>query len=488
MVWPERIFHVQTCTQQNDCYGAGLAPLRISPFAFYPFRMLIVDAAQLPAQDFVSLVSGSSCAEIRKQPHVMGQSGRSACLESLQQRGTEHIKLFFENDSKKFLEILYLKVSLLEQMVRTVFAAQKDLKHSEFRLLIDQFWVEFPDSQGLLPLFWNFRVKPVALGIFPSEDIPFVQVPKSFSQYSLSLLLFNTLLVNGEQSVVDVQQALAKLFNSESKNAHAGEPDFLCSNRDECRVFKPGNIFWVPLDEQFPDFWLDLWQKALGLGWTLLQASLQREKFSENLFITDITELAENIKERLFTSDNEPVQVKKADDTEILKILLAIQEKWQTNMETVRGDVALDSEPEMKATLEPEPAPDSEEVSSIPEGGQPSPPEEDLEKTVMLSGAQLAALMASDDAKDQKGQIDSSAGRINASDVSVAEDLEKTVIMNVDDVEALRSGTQASVADPEQQKSGPPQSKSLVDDDLSETVIISLEELEKLTKGKNGNK
>lgn len=481
-------FPCQTCKEQNDCYGSDLFPSRISPFAFYPFRMLIADAAQLPAQDFISMISGASCAEIRTQPHMIGQAGRSACLASFQQRGTERLQLFFENDSKKFLETLYVKIALLEQIVGAVFAAQKNLKHPELRLSIDQFWVDFPRTEGLLPLYWNFRVKPVALGIFPSEETPFVHVPESFSRYFLALLWFNTLLVNREQSVIDVQQALAMLFERESKNALTGEPDFLFSKRDDRRVFDPGNIFWYPLEEQLPASWLDLWKKVLGLGWSLLQASFQREKFSESLFVADVTQLAENIKENLFSSRSEPVQVESAADTKILKILLAIQEKWQTKNDVVQEDIASEPELEIASKIEPEFGPDPEKIGCLPEKEQPPPLAEDLEKTVILSGAQLAAMMGSIDKKDVNNLIDASVGRKSGSDVSAAEDLEKTVIMNVNDLEEMRSDAHSSSANPGLRQSAPPQSKNGVDDELSETVIISLEQLEKLTKGKNGNK
>ncbi len=197
------------CPELDDCYGAARAFSRIHSVAFYPFRMLITDGAQLPALDFMHMLAGASYAAIKKQPPNVKEPKESTCVESIKQQMPTGIQLFFANDPRRFLEIAYLKIAFLEQITTAVFKAQKHLKHPDLRLSMDQFWVELPAEEGVLPFFWNFNVKPLALGIFPAEDVASLRVPESLGIYSLALMWFETLLVNGEQSAADVHKALA---------------------------------------------------------------------------------------------------------------------------------------------------------------------------------------------------------------------------------------------------------------------------------------
>lgn len=475
-------FPCQTCEEQNDCYNSELVNSRIHPFAFYPFRMLTTDAAQLPAQDFVSMLSGAPYTEIIKQPHLLKEPGQSVFGDRLLQQGMQGIQLFFKDATRSFLEILYLKIALLEQVAQTVFVSQAHLKHPDLRFSIDQFWIDFPNYQGLLPYFWNFKVKPVALGIFPSKEISFVGVPKSLSLYSLALLWFNTLLVNKEQSAVDVQRALAILLDNES--GFESETDFLVSSMSENRVFGPENIFWHPAAKQMPHLWLDLWQKALGLGWSLLQASFQSTDFTDSLFAGEVSHLAGDVKKALFASEgisesskeDVSVEVRDTADSEILQILLALQQKWQHDTLSVNEDVVSELELE------------EEETDPVPEQAEPFPFEEDLEKTVMLSPDQLADMMEKGDKQEQGEEVKEEAGQTTeSSKVEAEEDLEKTVIINLNDLDSVLSDAKSSIAGSEQQNATP-QIEDVTNEDLSETVIISLEELEKLKKGKNGHK
>ena len=477
-------FPCQTCKEQGNCYSSELAFQRIKVFAFYPFRLLITDAAQLPAQDFISMLAGASCTEMKKQPYIVREPGRLACLESFRQQGTEGIELFFENDTRRFLEILYLKIAFLEQIARTAFVARKHLKHPDLRLTMDQFWVDFPNVQGLLPSFWNFKVKSIALGVFPSDDISFIKVPESLGLYSLALLWFNTLLVNREQSVGDVQHALATLLNKE--NDFESAPEFFSSSTSGCGAFGPENVFWHPVENQLPPFWLDLWEKVLGLGWSLLQASFGSTHFSDILFAGEVSKLAGEVKKTLFASRDESVVVQEKDDYDfdILQILLSIKEKWKEDTVVVKEEVADEEVADDEVAVELEP--DVETTGSTPENTEPASLESDLEKTVILSVEQLDALKEKGDQQDPEDVGKEISGTTGGGDFEAGEDLEKTVIMNLNDLGSMLpdNGSTAAL----EQQDDTPQPQKNADDDLSETVIISLEEVEKLKKGKNGNK
>ncbi len=462
-------FPCSTCSKQKECYGLQ-ASARIRPFAFYPFRMLITDAGQLPAEDFLAIVSGASWAEIKHLPPVVSPQQRIADKEG--------IKLFFDGDARSFVEIFFLKIALLEQITRTALAAGKNLQHVDLRLSMDQFWVNFPDYTGLLPYFWNFQVRPIALGIFPPEDTSFVRVPNSIGLHSLAFIWLNALLVNKKQSTAEVQHALAHLLGD---NNQQDEADFLSQTTNERTVFHPKNIFWIPEERQIDQSWLALWDKALRLGWSLLQSSFHPAQFSEDLILDEITSLAGELKTMLFAAQHEPerqgepVAATNEDDAAILQILRAIQKKWQDEVSAAKEEA-----------VEKEPEPVKEEIEVAAEQTEYLPPEEELEKTVILSAEQLAVMMGQEDQPDQDTMSAETSEQTAADDSGDEMELDKTVIMNVNDLASLLPENNVPAAVPEQ--SPLPEPQSAAPEQLSETVIINLEELEKLKKLKNGNK
>jgi hypothetical protein len=96
-------------------------------------------------------------------------------------------------------------------------------------------------------------------------------------------------------------------------------------------------------------------------------------------------------------------------------------------------------------------------------------------------------MMKTEDQSDEQAGAEKGREQKTMVDFSAKEDLEKTVIINVHDLNSMLSGEKASGMASEQADAAS-QSKNVTDGDISETVIISLEELEKLRKGKNGDK
>jgi hypothetical protein len=479
----------RTCPEFDDCYGAARVFSRIHSVAFYPFRMLITDGAQLPALDFMHMLAGASYAAIKKHPPNVREPKESTCVKNIEQQIPTGIQLFFANDPRRFLEISYLKIAFLEQITTAVFKAQKHLKHPDLRLSMEQFWVELPAEKGVLPFFWNFNVKPLALGIFPAEDVASIRVPESLGLYSLALMWFETLLVNGEQSAADVHKALAVLLDEEESSS--ARPDFFPDSMADGRVFGPGNVFWQPTPQDLPGMWLELWRQALGLGWSLLQASFQAPHFREDAFVDSLRRLAGDVKKTLFApepamerrTEDALVDGRKDVDSAILHILVALQEKWQNEgQEDTRNDTAAEPEEvavEIESVVEKTANPN--EKTALVFG------EEDLEKTVILSADQLAAMIKKEERPDQKAEAGYRHDQKTEEDLSADEDLEKTVIINLHDLGSILSGEKDSdVAS--RQSNAVSQPKNIADDDICKTVIISLEELEKLRKGKNGPK
>ncbi len=485
------------CKDRRACFETEkLASSRIIPFAFYPFRMVSSDVGQLQGQDFLSLISGASCREMKSAMGAAGEPGRAACIDTFRERGTDRLSFFFGDEARNFLEILYLKIAFLAQISRISLPVLKHLQHADLRLTINQFWINFSDYDGLLPFYWNFTVKPLALGIAPPEKTSFVRLPEALGFYSLGLLWFNSLLVNSEQSASDVNHALALLIE---ENSLENEPDFLALfSRDDFRVFRPENILWHSDKKKISPIRPDLWQKALSLGWFLLHSSFHAGTgFSSSSFQQEIADLAAEVKNSLFAAPQEeavrtvkPAVMKEVqereEDAEIRKILVHIQEKWQADARFV--------EEELESIEE-------KTVTGGKEMGE-APPEEDLEKTVILSADQLASMMEKEDfptgpsVTSETEQDESSAESLERPTETTAEDeaeLEKTVIMNLHEITSALSEQQVVPGPPVESSTGPAAEKieeakvtDFAEDELSETVMINSQQLKKLRKVKNG--
>ena len=457
------------------------------------------EAGQLQGQDFISLISGASCREMKSAMGAAGEPGRAACIDAFRERGADRLSFFFTDEARNFLEILYLKIAFLAQISRVSLSVLKHLQHADLRLTIDQFWVNFSDYDGLLPFYWNFKVKPLTLGIAPPEKTSFVRLPEALGLYSLGLLWFNSLLVNSEQSASDVNHALSLLIE---ENSLENEPDFLALfSKDEFRVFGPENIFRHPAEKNISPARPDLWQKALGLGWFLLRSSFHAGVgFSSSSFQQEIDDLAAEVKNSLFAAPQEeavptvkPAVVKgvqeREEDAAIRKILVYIQEKWQADAQFVEEEQESVEEKTVTGGKEMEEA----------------PPEEDLEKTVILSAEQLASMMVNEDSLSTPPKIpeteqdESSAESLERPTETLAEDeaeLDKTVIMNLQDISSALSGQQVVPEPPVESSTGPAAEKieeteeaqvaDFDEDELSETVMINPQQLKKLRKVKNG--
>ena len=493
------VFPCMRCKDHRACFETEkLACSRITSFAFYPFRMVLSDGGQLQGQDFLSLISGASCQEMKSAMGAAGEPGRAACIDAFRERGADRLLFFFPDEERNFLEILYLKLALLAEISRVSLSTLKHTQHADLRLTIDQFWINFSDYDGLLPFYWNFKVKPLALGIALPEKTSFVRLPEALGLYSLGLLWFNSLLVNSTQSVSDVNHALALLIE---ENSLENELDFFALfSKDDFRVFDPENIFRHPDEKKISPARSDLWQKALSLGWFLLHSSFHaKADFSSSSFQQEVAVLAAEVKSSLFAAPQEaartvkPAVMKAAQereqDEEIRKILVHVQEKWQADARFVEEE------------------PESAEEKTVTNGKEMGevPPEEDLEKTVILSAEQIAAMMGNKDlpvapsVTPETEQGESSAESREKSTKTIAKDeadLEKTVIMDLNEITLPLSGQQVVPKPPVESYTEPAAEKTeetveaqvtdFKEDELSETVIINHEQLKKLRKIYNG--
>jgi hypothetical protein len=353
------------CPHHADCYEPGnLASARIAVLSFYPFYMLAFEAMSLCASDFLALVSGASFDDLAAFLKVNGQPGRLDLVQGFGERGTVGVPFLFEREQRWFLEVLYLKLSFLGEVLRILAEGSDILRHPEMAPAMERLWVKIADQGGLLPYLWNFRVQLMDVGSGTPGILLFPDPPGSFGLHVLGLTWLEALLTNRRQGSGRVHDAL-----KQAMEACPLEDDRFVDRNFRGRknpAFVPENIFWEPDGKKVDDAWDVLWEKALRLGWDLLTASCGRgPAWSAESFQGKLESLRREVYDALFpkslaavrpagpTGGQERAEPPKASwpstdvDKAIRGILQRIHAAWKRAAEGQRQE----SEEELEKTM-----------------------------------------------------------------------------------------------------------------------------------------
>lgn len=320
------------CPLQRECYGPQAAALsRIAPLAFYPFHLLICEAMSLNAIDFLALLSGAARDEVESALETRGEYGRARCVRVLR-KAEETAPFFFAEGEERFLEVLYLKLSLIGELTRAVLG-NGGSAGGVLGCSLDQAWVYLPLQRGLLPLYWNFHAASFDLSAWMYGDPTLLPKQGSLQRYSLGLTWYYALLANSGQDMRVIHRALGELlrrFQGDTRFSFEEEAAGLSTT-----VFSPANIFWKAdggtIGEKARLFWL----RALELGWSLIRSGVEgNPAIAPRVFLESVEALRNDIKGALFSRQPAVAPGVAADlGTErrsMHVILKGIAERWRS--------------------------------------------------------------------------------------------------------------------------------------------------------------
>jgi hypothetical protein len=218
-------------------------------------------------------------------------------------------------------------------------------RRPDFGFPIDQVWIELSAVGGLLPSFWNFRAGPFAL-LVHQREVP--QAPPAYGLHLLGLGWMAVLLANGGQDISQVYRTLSE---------EMAAPSAASSPLSAAGTFAPENIFWNSGTRIVRDEYRPFWEKALGLGWSLLRAAIGSEpRWSKETFLAQVDELRREVRTGLFQARGVPAE----DTNEALhQILVGISRRWLPVLERAAEAPAKTvpkAEPDKRKAMEEIPA------------------------------------------------------------------------------------------------------------------------------------
>jgi hypothetical protein len=419
-------FPCHGCIARGECFGSGQsmrALERIVPFSFYPFYMFVFDAMTVNALQFSSMLSGATREQVKLNLRAEQAQGQAGWLKMSD--GQEGKGFLFRDDPRFFAEVLYLKLSLLSELIRVV-PDDEFPSETGFKSSLDRIWVKVSEQNSLLPAFWTFTVHP--LDIFRSfpGSLTAHKLIKRANPYYLAVIWFSVLAVNERRSVADVSREIKESIINDALSS--GLPaDRVDGQTDLPCAFLPSDIFWNQSEDPgviIRESYLEVWERTMDLGRSLLAAAMQEDRsWSTELFLKEVDAFRAEIYEELFApalTVYQHVGAGRADDGLVRHILDGNVARWRLGTEQ-----------------EPQAAP--------PEGAPPS-----LDESIDEEEESLETIIVG---PTRPGTI------TNPAAAPVADDLEETVIISA-------SGAKDMVASSNRDK-------GLGSEILEETVIIS---------------
>lgn len=413
------------CPEHAQCHvTGGKALTRISIFSFYPFYMLVFDAAVIKAVDFIPMLSGARIEDLPRLADTV--SGAALEAERISHGGAG---FFFENEPRFFLEVLYLKLSFIEKFVTILNQKIDDDIRSIVNLSPHSIWLTPGSRESMLPFFWGFDLSIIDLLSNRHQDGGDLFPAGNRHIDFLAVLWFYTFLVNRIQGYEEVFDGLRLLSKNSSMTECFSDYIGLVQTYPFMAV---ENIFWIPEKDRVPDQWQPLWLQTLAMGARFLQPHSRELKTEMNRLLEELEELTQTVKTRLFAVRDVqeaprtvpgPGATSSVDLSEIdarnqgiRSLLQQIRDKWQA-----------EKEPAEKRADSPDPDRRQEDVfetivlsssgRKTPENvSEPGSDFDEMEKTVVMTPGPIAG--SKKQAKQDPGFFDEN------------DDLDKTVVIS----------------------------------------------------------
>ena len=321
-----------TCSFRAECADSGSDFIfKIIPLFFFPTGLLIIERPTLAATQFLPLLSGMNQTQwIQQKENEKGHSRESA-LPRLS--GGREDGFYFRNKPQFFLEILYLKLSFLGEVVSKLRTDFSNILYFRDLCSIERIWVDVTELANLLPTYWTFNLSFIDIFIPKYKSVLSHRNISEGASINLGVLWFEALLVNERLDKRSVISILESLFSGGTEKIELGQ---VVTSHE---LFHPENIFWDQHQEKIPFNALKLWERVLILGASLLQTpdQFQSHEAFDTLY-SEIHNVSVEIRESLFnggiSADSAQASALRPENKEeIVRVLALIKAELQAELE-----------------------------------------------------------------------------------------------------------------------------------------------------------
>ena len=377
-VTPEKVageaFPCVGCALHEECYGLHQnARLRIAPFAFYPYYLMMYDDFSLHSQDFLRLISGAGIDEVAASLNPVRHAGRIDLLTGLGHGGLVEMPCYPWRDERSFPDLLWRKLIFLGKVVRRLVRSAPPGE----RLCGENIWIRLVPGEGGAASLRHFEVE-VLENVTPSSP----EVSGSGIAAAVGLVWLQTLLVNRATDEGAVAAAVTRYLAQDR-----GGGDSTGTPLDVSALGAPENIFWHPEGGEVRQEYVPLWERALAIGVRLLEGGALDRCSAEldNLMAEISGEGSEYVpgrpSEPQVSPPLPPSVAAKAEQT-VLRVLSKLIEECRREMATPEQAPPAEIDDEEVATVILAPLP-REKRRPVPEG------DEAVTETVVLKAPSI---------------------------------------------------------------------------------------------------
>ncbi len=299
------------CNEAGSCFGEKKKVFyHLQPLAFYPFFLFVFKAPEMEAYRYLEMISGK---------------------KSSQNISSNRTDFFFsETDKQWFYEVLFLKLSLLQQVLRDLNANRTEYPCLGTNL-IEKLWIHIPALPGQLPNAWAYS--PVFVGLL--GDGRLLQMPRPSANHLLmdfAILWFHVLCTNKNNNIGVVNEALEEII---AFVENGNQLPFHKVSDKVRQILAPQALIWHPVKFVVDEQAQQLWQHAMDIGIKMIERSLSGLITTDlEDFSNEISQLSSKVKQCLFSISFTKEQAQtwpqsQQKDHEIVTILDEIIHKWQ---------------------------------------------------------------------------------------------------------------------------------------------------------------
>lgn len=314
------------CANHAECYGPSfLVVSRMAPVSFYPFFALISPAPTFNLIEFVEMLSGASVEEIAAEARLAQRLHRLAFINKCHADVVQEPGLFFYGDQRRFLEVLYLKLTLIQDMIALGSRHPAVLDIPMDRMSLESFWVTVSGVSRRLPFLWEFDLN--VIDIF--AESPTAERDEYQGRRFLGKAWLYILLVNDRQDFKPINASMADLIQwAEGQDSDHPMPAGLSE------ILAPENLFWKTESVQLDPPWESFWRQSLSLGIKLLSSGAKADADgSQKTLVDRMSALRNQIRQTLFQAGKQTAAPPMAkgpsrQDRNIAAIIDDLVKKW----------------------------------------------------------------------------------------------------------------------------------------------------------------